>query len=45
MVIRQMEADNKMWGPVDKDEAKHLQREAKKRQKEAEKEAKVKEKR
>ncbi len=35
-----MEADNKLWGPVDKEESKHLQREAKKRQKEEEKDSK-----
>ena len=43
-MIKQMEADNKMWGPVDKSEAKHLEREAKKKHKEMEKESKKQEK-
>ena len=43
-MLRQVKADNKMWGPVDGEDARHMQREAAKRQKEAEKAEKAKEK-
>lgn len=31
IMMKQLEADNKKWAPVDKDDARHLQKESKKR--------------
>ena len=44
-MLRQVVADNKMWAPVDDEDARHMKREAKKRQQEAEKASKKSEKR
>ena len=43
-MLRQVVADNKMWAPVDGEDARHMKREAKKRQQEAEKASKKSEK-
>jgi hypothetical protein len=33
-MMKQMQLDNKRWGPVDEEDARHQRREAEKRQKE-----------
>ena len=35
-MLRQVVADNKMWAPVDDEDARHMKREAQKRQQENE---------
>ena len=45
IIIKQINQENKKWGAVDKEDAKHQQREAQKRQQDAQKHAKKKEKR
>ena len=44
-MLRQVVADNKMWAPVDDEDARHMKREAQKRQQENEKASKKMEKR
>ena len=44
-MLRQVVADNKMWAPVDDEDARHMKKEAQKRQIEAEKASKKMEKR
>ena len=39
-MLRQVMADNKMWAPVDEEDARHMKKEAQKRQMDAEKASK-----
>ena len=43
-MLRQVVADNRMWAPVDDEDARHMKKEAVKRQQEAERAAKKSEK-